>query len=279
MRNLERTQDFLDVLICGLPSKARINRLLLMLAAYFDDSGRDGNGPVFVLAGWAASAEKWRSFSNAWQAVLDLEEPRRLSYFKMAEANSRREQFWGWSEEERDQCVSRLIAVIKEHVSFGIHSLLWWDDYREVRAQYPRFSLEPYEIMFASLMIGAAYRAHTARERIEFIFDDQGLLGNNAAYAFDIARQHLLPSEAADVIAGYPIHRSDKEFLPIQAADLYAWHLRSVCDKSVTAGTLQDSGVLSQFRGVPSTFQILNKDELTDWAKRFEAANPTGWTD
>ena len=128
-------------------------------------------------------------------------------------------------------------------------------------------------------MIDTAYRAHTARERIEFIFDDQGLLGNNAAYAFDIARQHLLPSEAADVIAGYPIHRSDKEFLPIQAADLYAWHLRSVCDKSVTAGTLQDSGVLSQFRGVPSTFQILNKDELTDWAKRFEAANPTGWTD
>jgi hypothetical protein len=250
-----------------------------MLAAYFDDSGSDGQGPVFVLAGWAASVERWHSFSNAWQAVLDLEEPRRLEYFKMAEANSRRNQFWGWSEDERDRCVSRLTTVIKEHVAFGIYSMLWWDDYRIVQRQFPRFQLKPYEIMFASLMIGAAYRAKGIGERIEFIFDDQGLIGSNAAYAFDLAKRHILPSDVAEIMAGYPIHRSDKEFLPLQAADLYAWHVRSVCNKSVSAGALQDSSVLAQFKGIPSEFQILNKDELTDWAERFHAANPTGWTD
>jgi hypothetical protein len=42
-----------------------------MLTAFFDDSNIR-QGPVYVLAGWVALAEKWASFSDRWRMVLEM---------------------------------------------------------------------------------------------------------------------------------------------------------------------------------------------------------------
>ena len=57
-------------LVCGLPSKKRGSRLMLMLKAFIDDSHSGPTGPVFVLAGYISTAEKWASFAEKWQAIL-----------------------------------------------------------------------------------------------------------------------------------------------------------------------------------------------------------------
>ena len=56
-----------------------------MLTAFIDDSGSEGQGPVFVLAGHLSRTEVWSAFATRWQQVLD--EAQSLPYFKMKEAH------------------------------------------------------------------------------------------------------------------------------------------------------------------------------------------------
>jgi hypothetical protein len=63
-RKQNYTRDFLDMLTCGLPVQERRNRLFAMLVAHIDDSGTDGSGPVFLLAGYVADTNQWKRFSD-----------------------------------------------------------------------------------------------------------------------------------------------------------------------------------------------------------------------
>ena len=53
-----------------------------MLQAFIDDSGT--GGPLMVMAGFAATAEKWAAFSDEWDAVRKSGKP--IAYLKMKEA-------------------------------------------------------------------------------------------------------------------------------------------------------------------------------------------------
>lgn len=72
------------------PARRVARRYLVVLQAFFDDSGRgkESDSPVFVLAGYTGSKATFVSFANDWQAVL-REEPT-LEYVKGKEANSKR---------------------------------------------------------------------------------------------------------------------------------------------------------------------------------------------
>jgi hypothetical protein len=56
----------------------------MALQGFFDDSGNESSSPIFVLAGFITTNQRWAAFSDEWQLALD--EPPRLKYFKMAEA-------------------------------------------------------------------------------------------------------------------------------------------------------------------------------------------------
>jgi hypothetical protein len=56
-----------------------------MLQAYIDDSGNDGKSPVFVLAGYVSTTEKWETFSDEWDAVLRPANGKQLDVLKMSD--------------------------------------------------------------------------------------------------------------------------------------------------------------------------------------------------
>lgn len=274
MRAHEYTNVLLDALTCGLSPKNRKRRIFLMLFAYIDDSGTDGQGPAVTLAGWAASEEQWRAFSAAWQSVLDMDTPSRLTYFKMVEANSLRGEFQGWTESQRNERVSRLLAVIKDHVRYGMYGLIYWDDFREMQKLYPQLFIHEYSLLFSSVIAEGAYRAQTLGEKIEFIFDEQGAIGDDSAEAFDLARRLIIDKQFSEVVCGKPIHRCDKEVLPLQAADLLAWHIRRVCYESALSGAPELGAVMGKFSDIPMVHTILDRDELMDYCRRM---SPDPW--
>src|SRR5450830_1266831 len=100
-----RPRDYVRALESGLAEPQRSRRPLLMLQSFIDDSGWDGQSPVFVLAGYVAQEKQWEDFSDAWQVILDLKQPKEIKYLKMSQAyqlRHRHSQFYGWSEAERD---------------------------------------------------------------------------------------------------------------------------------------------------------------------------------
>ncbi len=85
-----------------------------MLRASFDDSAV-GQGPVYVIAGWVAPAEKWVPFADDWHAVLDMRP--RIEYFKFVEAINFSGEFLGISEEMRDEKLKLLLRIIEDYGS------------------------------------------------------------------------------------------------------------------------------------------------------------------
>jgi hypothetical protein len=235
-----------------------------MLAAHIDDSGSDGAGPVFVLAGYVADSNQWKRFSDQWQLALDLRP--KLNPLKIQEA-LRFEELWGRSkQEDRDERLKRFASIIHKHVQFGIAISSGWDDLRRIKKEFfpkrkneQRF--EPYIVLFHGLM--ASLAAHLVRQRIQqkvdFVFDEQGALGHIALGQFDRIVD-TLPSELIKFVAGRPIHRNDEEVLPLQAAHTIAWLIRRYAYENNLTGDL------SGWKPTQPYFEKLGKiSMLYDW--------------
>src|SRR6266849_29231 len=97
-----KTCEPIQALVSGLAPKPRLARLLAMLQAYIDDSGRGQSSGDFVLAGFIAPVENWLAFGHVWQTVLNA--PRSLTYLHTRKAMSRIPSgpFEGWNREECD---------------------------------------------------------------------------------------------------------------------------------------------------------------------------------
>jgi hypothetical protein len=214
-------------LVSGLPAKWRSTVNLMMLQAYFDESG-SGQPPVFTMGGFIASAEKWASFSNEWQAVLDM--PLRLEYFKMDEAMNLRGQFIGWSEKRRDERLILLFDVIRSHVKAGISCTLSWDIFERffripigMHAGSDRRLLSRYFFSFFTIFQNAHNIQKYVGEGgpIDFIFDESVMEKDKIMAAWEEYKG--LPIYDPNNFLGAPSFRNDSFVLPLQAADMCAW--------------------------------------------------------
>ena len=210
--------------VFGLPI-LRANRILLMLQVYIDDSGK-GQFPVFVLAGYMATAEQWNDFAGEWQAVLDKPQP--IKYFKMNEAHQLIKQFNKWSPEARDERLFQLISVIQRNVQLGIQSVVHLHAYNNIiKGKIAKPMNNPYFLSFYGIMI-ALYRYHLEHpltDKVDFIFDEQ-LKQSDQVQAGYSKFVDLMPPVFKPILGGRPMHRSELDAVPLQAADMLAWHVR-----------------------------------------------------
>jgi Protein of unknown function (DUF3800) len=197
------------------------------LEAFFDDSGSDAQSPVFVLAGFVLPTERWKSFSIAWRNVLN-QDPR-LNFFKMAEARSFQGEFkHGWNRELRDQRVFELAHLIRNYEPVRIDCAVRRDHFNIFRQNLPgRAWQDPYFICFYYIITlcveGLLDRDDEAV--CDFIFDEQSAIGEHAAGWWPVAKL-LAGRLIGERMGSEPVFRDDKQYPPLQAADLYAWQMR-----------------------------------------------------
>jgi hypothetical protein len=269
---------------CGLPEARRDERLVIVLSGnfhwFFDDSGSEPTTPVFVLAGFLASAQDWADFNNHWQSALDL--PPRLEYFKMVEAATLRPktQFSrdrGWTEEKRDERVRKLTHVIREHVKLRISASIRHDHfakyYRSLPAIGRRLATDnPYPYLFSRLMAEQLVFSHRKNllHKHDIVMDEQtGMEAEIREQWPDFKRftkEHGRP-QYGDLIGSQPYFFDDKQFLPLQAADLYAWHVRD----SIQHGRPQLGRVLRMLKEIPSLHLAIGEKELAKGRERLMA--------
>jgi uncharacterized protein DUF3800 len=198
-----------------------------MFTAYMDDSGSEGKGLVFVLAGYVAPIKGWEIFSAKWEEALA--KPPSLPYFKMREAHRLNDSFFGWTEEDRERRVADLVDVIcAQPVMSALALVLTWDDFRRAQAEHPDIvNCHPYDMLFHGAMATTTRLLVEDRSRdpIAFVFDEQGGAGERAILAYRAIRS-ILPSTQADLVVGSPRMENDKIVPPLQAADLLAWNIR-----------------------------------------------------
>jgi|SRR5208282_328124 len=203
---------------------------LAVLRTYIDDSGR-GQKPHFVFAGFVARAEHWLEFNKAWQAALAG--PPVLDYLKTKDGMARRPggPFKHWHRKDIDRCMDELMTVIESSYAARVGFSVPYNYFTKYfGGQIAKRMDTPY-VFTAYLLITAtlvSLYAEGCREIVEFVFDttdrtEQDLIRKGWWGALDTAPHHLKP-----LMANPPDFRDEKQVLPLQAADFYAWHLRKV---------------------------------------------------
>jgi hypothetical protein len=241
---------------------------MVMLQAYVDDSGSSQRDHTFVLGGFVSTVDDWKRFSGAWKKALDAKPT--IAYFKANQAILGRGEFKGWTDAEVAAKVRSLVTVVKCHVMVRVHCWMAWEDYKGFKGAFLPEVDDPYFQLFYRLIYAVAgfqvqYHWDTPTD---FGFDDQGKLGEDTLRWYAIARQILSPAFKR-VLGDTPSFEDDKEVLPLQAADLYAWSVR----RRLRNNTPPDWGleVLADAQSVQSIERRIEvadlKEALTDTMK------------
>jgi hypothetical protein len=67
--------------------------------------------------------------------------------------------------------------------------------------------------------------ANGLREKVNFIFDEQFEQSDTVQATWGVFNEQM-PDEYKELFGGRPIHKSDTDTWPLQAADMLAWHIR-----------------------------------------------------
>lgn len=229
-------------LVSGYPPGKRENRLMAVLIdpqLVADASGNEPQSPIFVIAGFVAPAARWADFSGAWQTALDL--PPKLEYFKMSEAANMSGQFHkrrGWTEAKRDDRVVTLARIIRDHASVRVSAWIRQADFNKYIHPLPALMRNlgvdsPYVLLVQQLILAVAVfgdRQHGIKTPCDYIFDTEESFDEEIFAMWPMMKWLVRNSARSDIenfIGERPIFRDDKSFLPLQAADLYAWQARN----------------------------------------------------
>lgn len=196
------------------------------LKAYIDDSGSGGDSPWYVLAGYLGTVDGWDRFDSPWLEVLHREP--RIEYFKASEAESLRPdgQWAGVSPTQRDQKIDDLIDVISKCALRCVCARMRQRDYDElVKGNVPPAWDSPYYFL-QTFVIGAAINSEKrdgrGGQQIDFVFDrDQKHESRSKLLMPRVQPLDMMHGSLANVT-----FQDEKEFLPLQAADLVAWQIR-----------------------------------------------------
>jgi hypothetical protein len=218
-------------LFSGIPAQKRNRRLLMPVQAYIDDSQTDGE--VLVFAGYLASFDQWEKFSVDWQELLD--KPPRWERFKMAEiAGTKDEERWeraGWFYRVVERYAAAFVAVSVDINAF--HAAV-------KKAGFPPHKTwDPYVFAHRALLDATIQHQHELgiSEPVDFIFDKFGkkkLIEDG----WEVFKATCRPSLRDRISKNDPRFESDDDFLPLQAADMLAWHAREhwLKHRSMTEG-------------------------------------------
>jgi hypothetical protein len=172
------------------------------------------------------TAEQWMKFSDDWEAVL--QQSPAINGFHAVEAQSLKDEFLGWSPEARDEKVFQLARVIEAHPLLSFDCRMSHEAFERILRPVSPYDLRnPYSVLFQSVMITATRQLLLLGIDlpIDFVFDEQGKVGMDALLWYGTFRAGLQP-ELRNLLGSRPIFKTDKELIPLQAADCLAWHLR-----------------------------------------------------
>lgn len=199
-----------------------------MLQAYVDESiSTDGRGRLFVMAGYIASPDKWKAFSDEWSSLLGMRSPhfRRLDEFKMADlvqspvGIKQAELFYRVIERHLETsiaCVVRLDDVLQAYSKVAWPSWVSGGD---------RITNE-YFVGFDQIIRGlAAHQSVIGIDGpVDFVFDDHSSKAK-CVDAWAILKG-LAPPMMRRLLGDTPRFHNSQTSMPLQAADLLAYWLR-----------------------------------------------------
>ena len=209
-----------------------------MYKAFFDESGTDPTKyKALVMAGFLGRAEEWEKASASWEEGL-REDPS-IDYFKHSDYQHLNDQFTRFNRERADQKILSLATIIAR---FELHGFCSVAPHRMITTKPVEKGLlgsRIYDWAFAG--VTQAVLNHMAplptHEKVDFIFDTRTELratieNFNQTKGWSLFDE--LMSHAGECIPG-----DDREFVPLQMADLLAGEFSKAGEQQVQSDTFK----------------------------------------
>jgi hypothetical protein len=203
-----------------------------VIQCFIEDSGSDPKpGGIFVLAGYVMDEARWDDFVPRWEA--ELQRSPGIEFCRMADAESGEGKFRGIESPFRKMKVKSLARVVQECYPSALVAQMNWDDYAGVVKGNVDPRLEnPYAFLFFKILAMNAQLQRAANEHadfgfkpVDFIFDQQGPAGLKCLEWYGHLKQRAAEPDRS-ILAQMPQFKDDRVTAPLQAADMFAWHIR-----------------------------------------------------
>jgi Protein of unknown function (DUF3800) len=240
--------------------------------AFVDDSYT--TDAEFVLGGHIAAPEAWAAFSSEWEALLPsgtLSADGRY-HFKMSEMAMT---------EERMECVPAFYWLIEKYALASISCKFDVAEHKRASARVRKKFLDLGYLIYPNKFDNSYFFGfrclldmfHSNREAIKFLIP----LDENVDFIFDnqTEKSFILeawndyvaerPDETREYYGATPRFEDDREYLPLQAADLWAWWVREWYEEdSIDLPTKMDNFDFGKWRGKqrPSIAISFNEEQI-----------------
>ncbi len=191
----------------------------------------EGPAGVFVLAGHIASIEAWAKFSEEWKEMLPYGTLNTDGsyHFKMTEMAAN---------DERLARTPAFFRIIEKHVILSLSCVIKREDVRNAKERLwiPGVRIDwdfinnLYKLAFRCLL--DSFHTHKSiindfvpiHQKVDFIFDDRV----EKKTIVETWNQYMeeRPPETVNLYGAVPRFEKDGSFLPLQAADFWAWWIR-----------------------------------------------------
>ena len=208
-----------------------------MLKFYGDESfGRNPSGSqgCYVVAGYVTHSKVWKHISDDWSTKLDMTP--KVDYFHMCEyiarCHGKREeaaQFRNMSKQEAHKKFDALVSVLEKYgkLLIWIESTITQDMFNcGLSEEWRNIFKSPYSLCVIGIIKGCRdLMDRIGTFKLDFTFDEQVGLDRLIQQSWNPLRRHL-PPEYAKFMLKTPDFENDKTCVPLQCADLLAWHVR-----------------------------------------------------
>jgi len=212
-------------LVSGYPRRLWPEKLLVALQAIVDDSASEIGDRRFFLAGLVASADDWAKISDEWSA--ELAAPPSLTSYHAVEAQNRSGDFKNWSRRDIVSKQIRLANIVAKYRPWSFETSISREAFeRHYKPNALHAISHPFQVCFyGALFAVARFHEHQGLSvPVDFIFDENNGVGEFAALTYNWVRD--LHPELKRALGSTPVFRDDKQFAPLQAADMLVWHIR-----------------------------------------------------
>jgi hypothetical protein len=187
----------------------------------------------------------------------------------MNEAQGLKDAFRGWTTIQRDKRLMEMAKLINRYAMLAMDLTIDISAFNRILKRPKRLFKNPYAVAFAHIptWVLASGSQRKTIEKIELIFDRGVLSRDDAIRDSYIGMMTHLPPNLTALLHGRPRFEDDKEVLPLQAADLWAWHVRRQHFEAMN-GNRWESPVWSELTKINTRTIHLGERELTEYRDR-----------
>jgi hypothetical protein len=243
-----------------------------------DETGVHYGAEVATVGGLISWKQNWDTFTQQWLLTLhryQVPEFHMADFVKEERCEAGAEctsPYHGWSREKREQFGYDLAPIIRDNTIFGVGAVLDVRAYEEIMTGRAKEAFgHPYHVCFQTFFDGLitsierdARTPFPEGESIACFFDQQNQFGDQALQTF---REMQKSEHVTKYLSGLDFV-SMKRYVPLQAADFWAFRLRKVFTRILSGKGGVNPGSWDAVMGQRDNLMtyVVARDNLEQWA-------------